>query len=201
AVGDLDDQAAVGAAQPEPHGGRAVLEGVGDEFAGGQHAQVVQLGGEAPAGQDAGGEGPGAGRRLDAAEEVQGGVAEQLALRAPARRVLEHQDGDVVVVVGGDAGRADQAVADDLGGAGRTGQGAFQGGDALVEVGVAPFHEAVGVEDGGGAGPQRDRTGGVHPVAGAEGRADGLGCSPHGAVLVPHQDREVAGGGVHQAAL
>ena len=104
AVGHLDDQSAVGAAQPQAHGRGAVLEGVGDQFAGGQDAQVVQLRREAPAGQDAGGEGTRAWGRFDAAEQFQGGVAEELAVGARAGGVLEDQDGHVVVVVGGDAG-------------------------------------------------------------------------------------------------
>lgn len=151
AVGHLDDEAAVGTAQPQPHRRGAVLEGVGDQFAGGQDAEVVQLGGEAPAGEDAGGEGTRAWGRFHAAEQLQGGVAEQLGLGALAGGVLEDQDGDVVVVVRGDARRADQPVADHLGRAGGAGQGALQGGDALVEVLVAAFDQAVGVEDGRGA--------------------------------------------------
>ena len=79
AVGDLDDQAAVGAAQAQAHRRGAVLEGVGDQFAGGEDAQVVQFRGEAPAGEDAGGEGTRAWGRFDAAEQLQGGVAEELA--------------------------------------------------------------------------------------------------------------------------
>ena len=89
--------------RPQAHGRGAVLEGVGDQFAGGQDAQVVQLGGEAPGGQDAGGEGAGARGRFDAAEQFEGGVAEELGVGARAGGVLEDQDGHVVVVVGGDA--------------------------------------------------------------------------------------------------
>ena len=69
---------------------------------------------------------------------------------------------------------AEQAVADDLGGAGGAGQGALQGGDALVDVLVAAFDQAVRVEDGGGAGAEGDRARGVQPAAGAERRAGGF---------------------------
>ncbi|BFO22768.1 hypothetical protein SHKM778_91560 [Streptomyces sp. KM77-8] len=68
--------------------------------------------------------------------------------------MLQDQYGDVVVVLRGDAGGADQAVADDLGAAGGSGQGALQGGDALVQVLVPPLDQAVRVEDGGGAGAE-----------------------------------------------
>lgn len=115
--------------------------------------------------------------------------------------MLEDEDGDVVVVVGGDAGRADQAVADDLRGAGRAGESGFERGDALVQVGVAALHQPVGVEDGGGAGAEGDGAGGVDPAAGAERRAGGFVGAGDRAVLVADQDRQVAGGGVHQAAL
>ncbi len=115
AVRHLDDEAAVGAAQAQAHGRGAVLEAVGDQFAGRQDAEVVEFGGEAPAGEDSGGEGTRAWGRFDSAEQLQGRVAEEVAGRAAAGRVLEDQDGHVVVVVRGDAERADQAVADHLG--------------------------------------------------------------------------------------
>ena len=97
--------------------------------------------------------------------------------------------------------RADQAVADDLGGAGGAGQGAFQGGDALVEVLVAAFDQAVGVEDGGGARAERDGAGAVDPAAGAERGPGGFVGAQDGAVLVADEDGQVAGRGVDQPAL
>ena len=77
---------------------------------------------------------------------------------------------------------AQQAVADDLGGAGGAGEGALQGGDALVDVLVAALDQAVGVEDGGGAGAERDGARGVHPAAGAQRGAGGLVGAADGAV-------------------
>lgn len=105
--------------------------------------------------------------------------------------LLEDHHGDVVVVVGVHAEGAHQAVADDRRGALRAGQGVLKGGDALVDVLAAAFDQAVGVEDGGRAGAERDGAGGVQPAAGAERRAGGVGGSADGAVLVPDQDGEV----------
>jgi hypothetical protein len=139
--------------------------------------------------------------RLGAAEQFQLGVAEEVRLRADALRVLEHQHGHVVVVVGGDPGGAHQPVADDLGAAAGAGQRAFQGGDALVEVLVPPLDQAVGVEDGRGTGGERDRGGAVHPAAGAERGPGGFLRADDLAAGVPDQDRQVARRGVDQAAL
>ncbi|GAA3488219.1 hypothetical protein GCM10018987_23020 [Streptomyces cremeus] len=141
------------------------------------------------------------GGRLDAAEEFQGGVVEQLGVVALAGGVLDDQDGDVVVVVGGDPEGAHQAVADDLRGAGRAGEGAFEGGDALVDVLAAALDQAVRVEDGGGAGRQGDRAGRVHPAARAERRARVVLGAVDRAVLLADEDGEMAGGGVDEAAL
>lgn len=126
---------------------------------------------------------------------------EELGVGAGAGGLLEDHDGDVVVVVGVDAEGAHEAVADDGGGALGSGEGAFEGGDAFVDVLAAAFDQAVGVEDGGGAGAQRDGAGGVEPAAGAQGRAGGVGGAADGAVLVADQDGEVAGGGVREEAL
>lgn len=115
AVRHLDDQAAVGTAESEAHGRGAVLEGVGDQFAGGQHAQVVQLGREAPGSQDSGSEGTRAWGRFDATEQFEGGVVEQLGRRARTRGVLDDQYGHVVVVFRGHSQGTDQPVADHLG--------------------------------------------------------------------------------------
>ncbi len=201
AVGDLDDQPPVGATQAQPHRRDAVLEGVGDEFAGREHAEVVQLGGESPRGEDAGGERAGARGGFGAAEEFEGGAAEEVGVAAGALGALQDEDGDVVVVFAGDAHGAQQAVADDVGAAGRSGDGAFEGGDALVDVGVAAFDEAVGVEDGGAAVAERHGAGGVQPAAGAQRRAGGVGGAVDGAVGVADEDGQVAGGGVAEPAL
>lgn len=115
--------------------------------------------------------------------------------------MLEDEDGDVVVVGLGDAQGAHQPVADDLGAAGGSGEGGLEEVEALVDVGVAALDQPVGVEDGGGAGGERDGVGGVEPAAGAEGRTGGFRCAVDGAVLVADQDRQVADGGVDEAAL
>lgn len=201
AVGDFDDQSAVGAAQAQAHRRGAVLEGVRDQFARGEDAEVAELHGEAPGGQDALGEGAGARGGLDAAEELQGGVVEELGVGSGAGGLLEDHHGHVVVVVGVDPQGAHQAVADDGGGALGAGEGAFQGGDAFVDVLAAAFDQAVRIEDGGGAGAERDGAGGVQPAAGAQRRAGGVGGAADGAVLVADQDREVADGGVGEEAF
>lgn len=200
-VRHLDDQPPVGATEPQPHGGHPVLKGIGDEFAHRQHAEVMQFDREPPARQHAGGERTRAWSRLDAAQQFQRGVAEEVAVGAGVGRVLEDHDGHVVVVFRGDAGRADQTVADHLGSAGGAGQGAFEGGDALVQVLVAALDQAVGVEDGRGTGAERDGTRGVHPAAGAQGRAGGFVGAQDDAALVADQDGQVAGRCVDQLAL
>ncbi len=178
-----------------------MLEGVGDQLAGGEHAQVAQLDREAPGGQHPGGEGAGARGGLDAAEEIERRVVEQLRVRPRAGGVLDDQDRHVVVVLRGHSEGADQPVADDLRGPPGPGQGAGQGGDALVDVLAAPLDQAVRVEDGGGAGRERDGAGGVHPAAGAERGPGGVGGAVDGAVLVGDEDREVPGGGVDELFL
>ena len=65
--------------------------------------------------EDAGGEGAGARRGLDAAEQFERGVVEELRVAARAGGVLEDEDRHVVVVLGRDAQGADQPVADHLG--------------------------------------------------------------------------------------
>lgn len=106
------------------------------------------------------------------------GVVEQLGFVPGAGVVLEHQDGDVVVV-GGDAERPDQPVAHHLGRAGGAGERALQVGHPLVDVPVPSFDQAFRVEDGAGAGAQRHRARGVQPPTGAQRRAGGLGGAVH----------------------
>lgn len=178
-----------------------MLEGVGDEFAGGQDSQVVKFHVKPPGRQHAGGEGPGAGSRLHSAQQVQRRVVEQLGGRARTRGVLDDQHRDIVVVLGRDAERADQPVADDLRGTGRTGQCALQSGHALVDVLTPALDQTVGVEHGGGAGRQRDRVRRVLPAARPERRTCRVCGAAYRAVLVPDQYRQMAGRCVDQAAL
>ncbi len=96
----LDDQPAVGAAQPEARGRGAVLKSMRHQLAGGQDSEVAYLGLEMPGGEHALGAGPGARGRLEAAEEVQRCVVEELGVRTGAGRTLKDHHGDVVAVVG-----------------------------------------------------------------------------------------------------
>ncbi|GFN05681.1 hypothetical protein Smic_42370 [Streptomyces microflavus] len=91
-----------------------MLERVGDQLAGGEDAEVAELDREAPGGQDPGGERSGARGGLDAAEQFERGVVEQLRVRPRTGGVLDHEDRHVVVVLGGHPQRADQPVADHL---------------------------------------------------------------------------------------
>src|SRR5439155_394119 len=129
-----------------------------------------------------------------AAVEFEGGVVEELGVVPGPFGVLEDEDGDVVVVRGRDAEGAQQAVADDVGGSAGAREGGFQGLHAVVDVLVAAFDEAVGVEDGAASGAEGDGAGGVQPAAGAQGRAGRFGGAADGAAgLVGGGHPEVVG--------
>ncbi len=130
----------------------AVLKSVRHQLTGGQDSEVAYLGLEMPGGEQALGEGPGARGRLEAAEEVQRCVVEELGVRAGAgkdaegpsrrrrRRDRRQRPGPY------------EPVAGDVGGALSISESTLQYGHAFVNVLAAAFDQAVRTAGGGGAG-------------------------------------------------
>ncbi|SOD77575.1 hypothetical protein SAMN06272781_5461 [Streptomyces sp. 1222.2] len=131
-------------------------KGVSDEFVGSQDAEVVEVRRKAPTREDTGGEGTCTWRRFEATEQFQCSTSEKFAVGARADRMLEDEDSDIIVMLRCDTHDPKQPIADSLRRATHCGQSLLERVNAVRAVHSTTLDEAVGVDDGRGAGAEQD---------------------------------------------